>query len=482
MPMIVGNLKKIALRGVAWSLFDKIINQVGNFILLIYLSRILSPADFGLIAMLAIFLAVAQSLIDSGFSQALIQKSQSVTEADLSTVFYVNFAVAILLYCLLYVAAPYIAGFYNQPELTSLSRVLFIVVIINAISLVPRSKLMIEVDFKTQGLINSVAMLVSTSVAIYMVHNDFGYWALVGMNLAKVLVNSILLIVYSKWYPKWLFSIESFKTLFSFGSKLLIAGVLATTVQNLYSILIGRYFNATQVGYFQQGYNYTNMLSGTLTSVVQGVTFPIMSSIQEDKNRLIQMYTKVMGIVVFVTFPVFVGFAAVSEEFVLIFLGENWVPIIPILIILSFARLITPISSLNLNILNARGRSDLFLKTDLSKLPMTIIALFIAIPYGIVGVAIAQLITTFISFFINAYYPGKLFEFGAKKQLIQISPILIASIFMYLAVSLVELDSLSLQLVIKIMVGALAYILACWVLNVTALKEIILIIKKASNY
>lgn len=466
------SLKQVALRGVAWSLFDKILNQAGNFILLIYLSRILSPADFGLIAMLAIFLAVAQSLIDSGFSQALIQKSQSVTETDLSTVFYVNFVVAILLYCLLYVSAPFIATFYNQPELTSLSRVLFIVVIINAISLVPRSKLMIEVDFKTQGLINIVAMLVSTSVAIYMVHNDFGYWALVGMNLAKVLVNSILLIVYSKWYPKWLFSIESFKTLFSFGSKLLIAGVIATTVQNLYSILIGRYFNATQVGYFQQGYNYTNMLSGTLTSVVQGVTFPIMTSIQEDKNRLIQMYTKVMGIVVFITFPVFVGFAAVSEEFVLIFLGENWAPIIPILIILSFARLVTPISSLNLNILNARGRSDLFLKTDLSKLPMTIIALFIAIPYGILGVAIAQLITTFISFFINSYYPGKLFNFGAKQQLKQIYPILIASFIMYLSIVFIKFEAIEIQMLIKIIFGIFVYTLLCWKFKVAAFIDV----------
>lgn len=482
MLMIADNLKKIALRGVVWSLFDKIINQVGNFILLIYLSRVLSPSDFGLIAMLAIFLAVAQSLIDSGFSQALIQKSKRVTEADLSTVFYVNLAVSILLYCLLYATAPSIAIFYNQPELTILARVLFLIVIINAISLVPRSKLLIAVDFKTQGLINSASMIFSAIVAIYLVKDGFGYWSLVGMNLAKALVNSVLLIIFSKWYPKWIFSIASFKSLFSFGSNLLIAGIVATAVQNLYSILIGRYLNATQVGYFQQGFNYTNILAGTLSSVVQGVTYPIMTTIQEDKERLVRIYTKVMGVTTLVTFPIFVGFAAVSEEFVIIFLGEKWEPIIPVLIILSFARLITPISTLNLNILNARGRSDLFLKTDLSKLPMTIIALLIAIPYGILGVAIAQLITTFISFFINAYYPGKLFGFGAKAQLKQIYPIASASLIMYFVINLIELDSLSLQLVAKIMAGAFVYILACWSLNVKALREITLIITKQPNY
>jgi teichuronic acid exporter len=477
----VSHLKKKAIKGVVWSFFDKIINQAGNFILLIYLSRILSPSDFGLIAMLAIFLAVAQSLIDSGFSQALVQKSHKVTENDLSTVFYINFVVSILLYVLLFISAPYIANFYSQPELTDLSRVLFLVVIINSISLVPRSKLLIQVDFKTQGLINSVSMIVSAFVTIYMVHKGFGYWSLVGMNLSKALINTILLIIFSKWYPKWLFSIESFKTLFSFGSKLLIAGVLATTVQNLYSILIGRYFNATQVGYFQQGFNYTNMLSNTLSSVIQGVTYPIMTSIQEDKNRLVQVYAKVMGVVALVTFPVFFGFAAISEEFVLIFLGEKWTPIIPILIILSFARLITPISSLNLNILNARGRSDLFLKTDLSKLPMTIIALFIAIPYGIFGVAIAQLVTTFISFFINAYYPGKLFGFGATEQLKQIFPIAIATLFMYFSIIFIQIDSLELQMFGKIVVGFIVYIILCWLLKIKAFHDILTLASSGFN-
>jgi teichuronic acid exporter len=465
------NLKHKAINGAVWVLFDRIINQAGNFILLIYLSRTLSPSDFGLIAMLAIFLALAQSLVNSGFSQALIQKSTKVTENDLSTVFYVNIVLSMLLYFLFYTLAPFIASFYEQPELIDLSRILFLVIIINAISLVPKVKLLIAIDFKTQGLINSVSMIVSVLVAVYMVHYDFGYWSLVGMELSKSLISSVLFIGYSKWYPKWMFSKESFKSLFTFGSKLLVAGLIATTVQNLYSVLIGRYFNATQVGYFQQGFNYTNMLSATLSSVVQGVTYPVMTSIQEDKKRLVQMYIKVMGVVTLLTFPIFIGFAAVAEEFVLIFLGDKWRPIIPILIILSFARLITPISSMNLNILNARGRSDLFLKTDLSKLPMTIGALFIAIPYGILGIAIAQLFTTFISFFINTYYPGKLFSFGAKEQLKQMFPIVIASVFMYLSIAFIKFDSLEMQMISKVVVGGVVYILLCWLFKIPAFTD-----------
>ncbi len=475
------SLRKKILKGVAWSLFDKIINQVGNFILLIYLSRVLTPSDFGLIAMLAIFLAVAQSLINSGFSQALIQKSKNVTEQDLATVFYVNLGMSFFLYFLLYLSAPSIASFYSQPEINNLSRVLFLVIIIDAIALVPRTKLIIEVDFKSQGLINSVSMIVSTIVAVYMVNNEFSYWSLVGMNIAKSTTNSLLLVFYSRWLPQLAFSYQSFRSLFKFGSNLLIAGVIATFVQNLYSVLIGRYFNATQVGYYQQGHNYTNMLSNTLLSVIQGVSYPVMTSIKEDEERMTQVYKRVMGVVMLVTFPVFFGFAAISEEFVSIFLGEQWKPIVQILIILSFARLITPISSLNLNILNAKGRSDLFLITDLSKLPMTIIAFIIAVPHGILGVAYAQLITVLISFFINAYYPGKLFGFGAKEQLKLLFPILLSSTCMYLGIILIKNESVELQLLIKVVVAFFSYIGLCLLFKIESFNSVLNIVTKSKK-
>ncbi|MGY0616931.1 lipopolysaccharide biosynthesis protein [Vibrio sp. FJH11] len=468
----MSNLKNKVVHGAIWTLLDKLFNQAGSFVLLIYLSRVLSPSDFGMIAMLAIFLAVSQSLIDSGFSQALIQKSKRVTDEDLSTVFYINLLLSILLYFFLYISSPYISSFYNQPELTNLSRVLFIIIIINAIAVVPRTKLLIAMNFRIQGLINSISMLVSATVAIYMISNEFGYWTLVGMNLTKSMVSTILLVSYSRWRPKWLFSEESFKTLFSFGSNLLIAGLLATVVQNLYSILIGRYFNATQVGYYQQGYKFTNILSSTISSTIQGVTYPAMTSIQEEEQRLVQIYIKVMGIVTLLTLPIFVGFAAISEEFVLIFLGEKWEEIIPILIILSMARAFTPISALNLNILNARGRSDLFLKADLIKLPVSILALIIAIPHGIVAVAMSQLGFTIISFFINTYYPGKLFGFGAKEQIKQILPTIIASFIMFLSIIFIKLDSIEIEIIVKIIVGVVVYILACWFLKIPAFIDV----------
>jgi len=468
----MNNIKSKAIKGIVWSLLDQIINKLGYLILYIYLARVLTPSDFGLIAMLSIFLAISQSIIDSGFSHALIQKSSNATESDFSTVFYTNMFVSLSLYAILYITAPFVSEFYNTPELTMLSRVLFLVIIINAISIVPRSKLLIDIDFKSQSLINTAATLGSIAVTVYMISDNLGYWSLVGMTLSKAFFTSALLFFYANWFPKEKFSKKSFKVLFSFGSKLLVAGLVSTTINNLYLILIGRYFNPTQVGYFQQGYNYTNILSGILSTVIQGVTYPVMTSIQEDKEKLVKLYIRVMGAVTLVTFPIFFGFAAVSKEFVLIFLGEQWIPIIPILMILSFARLITPISSLNLNILKARGRSDLYLKTDLSKLPMIIIALFISIPYGIIAVAYAQLTTTIISFFINAYYPGKLFGFGAQEQLKQIFPILVASLFMYGCMTLINIESLELQMILKLLVGFSSYLLACQFLRIDAFFEI----------
>jgi len=311
-----------------------------------------------------------------------------------------------------------------------------------------------------------------------MVHVDMGYWALVGMNLGRAITTAMLLIVITRWRPLWAFSMQSFHSLFSFGSKLLVAGLVATIGQNLYAVLIGKRFSVDQLGYFQQGYNYTNMLSGTLSSVVQGVTYPIMTSVKTDTGRLVGIYSKVMGVVTFITIPIFVGFASVSEEFVLIFLGEKWLPMVPVLIVLSLARMITPISSLNMSILNATGRSDLFLKIDLSKLPMVLVFLVIALPYGIVAVAISQLVAVFISFFINAYYPGRLYGFGAKEQIKELLPILLASSIMAFCIYWIEFESMVLQFLLKIGVGSLIYIGLSWLFNIAALVNIVGIIKE----
>src|SRR5690554_5585002 len=452
------SLKQKAITGFIWSASDKLVNQLGYLGVTVFIARIIGPESFGLIGMLTIFMMLAESVVSNGFTQALVQRSQKLTDADSSTIFYVNLAWGLAVYSLLYFCAPFIANFYHQQVLVDISRVLFIVVLINSLTVVARAKLTINIDFKSQAIASTFSTILSSVVGIYLALKGYGYWALVWLLITRATFNTIGLWFFCRWYPKLIFSYKSFKSLFSFGSNLILAGLVATFVNNLYVALIGRYFNATQVGYFTQATNLSNYLSQFISSTLQGVTYPIMTSVKNDKERLVNIYTQLISITMLVSVPLLIGFAAVSEDVVKIILGDEWLPVVPVLIALCFARVITPISSINLNILNAIGRSDLFLKVDLSKLPMTLAALFIALPYGIEGLAWAMVCTSFISFFINAYFPGKLFGFGGLAQLKVAYKYIIAAAFMYFSVSQVSIsDSLWLTLAAKVTVGGLIY-------------------------
>ncbi|MHA3893206.1 lipopolysaccharide biosynthesis protein [Acinetobacter sp. GXMZU3951] len=452
------SLKQKALYGFTWSLVDKLVNQLGYLAVTVYLARLIGPENFGLIGMLTIFMLLAESVISGGFSAALVQRSHQLTVADENTVFYINIAWGIAMYAVLYFIAPIIADFYKEPKLTDISRVLFVLMIINSFAVVVRAKLTINIDFKSQTIASTIATLFSSVLGVYLALTGYSYWALVWMLVLKAVLSTIFLWLFCRWLPQFIFSIESFRRLFKFGSNLMIAGFVATFVNNLYIALIGRYFNATQVGYFTQANNLSNNLYQMLSATLQGVTYPILTSLKEERERLVSMYKQLISITMLVALPLLVGLAAISHEVVLLFLGEDWLPVAPVLSILCFARAITPISAINLNILNAIGRSDLFLKVDLSKLPMTVAALLISVPYGIEAVAWAMVSTSVIAFFINAYMPGKFFGFGGWSQLKAAAKYIVAAAIMYVAVSWLKLDgSLWLELIAKILLGFLLY-------------------------
>ncbi|MBQ0330481.1 lipopolysaccharide biosynthesis protein, partial [Providencia rettgeri] len=410
------------------------------------------------IGMLSIFILLSESIINNGFSQALIQKSHNTTESDYSTIFYVNIIWGGVIYLALFFSAPLIADFYHKPELVDISRVLFLVIIINSFSVVIRAKLTIKVDFKSQAISNVIATLLSSTMSIYLVLNSYSYWAFVFLILSKSIFANICLYLFLKWIPQLVFSKKSFNELFKFGSNLMIAGFAATLVNNLYLVLIGRYFTASNVGYFSQSTNLTNFLSQFISSTLQGVTYPILTSIKEQRDKLVSLYKQLLSITMLISFPIFFGFSAISDIFTIAFLGEEWLPAVPIIQILCFARMITPISAINMNILNAIGRSDLFLKTDLSKLPLILISIFFAIPYGMKGMAIAILATTLVSFFINAYYPKKIFGFGALDQLILSKKYILSSIIMYICIYFITFTNPWFELFIKITTGITVYI------------------------
>lgn len=455
------SLKQKALTGFIWSASDKLINQLGYLAVTVFIARLIGPESFGLIGMLTVFMLLAASIVNSGFSQALIQKSKAMTEEDASTIFYVNLFLGVCMYVLLYFSAPAIAAFYKQPVLIDIARILFIVILVNALSVVVRAKLTIDIDFKSQAIAGTIAVILSSAIGLYLALNDYGIWSLVWLILSKAFFLNIGLWLFCHWHPKLLFSTQSFIQLFKFGSNLMLAGIGATLLNNFYIALIGRYFNPASVGYYTQATNLSNFLSTFISSTLQGVTYPIMTSIKEDRTRLLEVYKQLISITMLVSLPMLVGFAAVADTAVLLFLGEEWLPTVPVLIALCLARAMTPISAINMNILNAIGRSDLFLKVDLSKYPMVITGFFIGINYGIEGVAWAMFTTTFLSFFVNAYFPGKFFDFGGIAQLKVAYKYIIAAAAMFVAVRMISLEaSLWLVLALKIVVGVIVYFAA----------------------
>jgi O-antigen/teichoic acid export membrane protein len=473
-------LKSKAIKGVAWSLVDKVVTQVITFALVVFLARELSPADFGLVGMLAIFIALADVLVNSGFSAALIQKKDR-TEVDYATVFYVNLVVSIALYSVLYFLAPAIAEFYNSPELIDISRVLFITLVINALTLVPITKLTVELQFKSLSKVNISALVISSICGIFMVLNGFGVWSIVFQMLIKALSTMMFLFVFHQWRPKLVFSRTSFNKLFSFGSNLLIANIAATLVNNLYGLLIGRYFSAKDVGYYFQGQRLTSIISAVISTVLQGVTYPIMTSMQDDKKRLVALYKKLLNMSAFIVFPVMVGLATIADSFVIFFFTEKWLSSVEIIQWLCISGLLLPLSSLNMNILNATGRSDLFLKVDLSKLPLNFLVLIFTVPYGIEAVAMGKAFTMLVAFFINTYYPGKLYGYGAYKQITDMLPIIISTVLMAIVLTFITMNNPLLDIIFSIIVGVGVYLTSCHVLKVSSLLHIFEILKPYIN-
>jgi teichuronic acid exporter len=427
-------LKQKALKGILWSSTERFSAQSVQFILGILLARLLIPSDYGLIGMLAIFLAISQTFIDSGFGSALIQK-KGRDNLDYSTTFYFNLVVALLCYGLLFFLAPLIAKFYNQPLLRSLTRITGLTIIINALAVVQRTKFTANIDFKTQTITSLSAISVSGVLGIAMAYQGFGVWALVAQNLTKSCINTLLLWIISKWVPVYGFSFNRFKRLFTFGSKLLAAGLLDTTFRNIYLIVIGKFFSVQNLGYYTRAQQFKDFSSTNITEIIQRVTFPVLSEVQDDEKRLKEGYRKIIKLSCLVIFPVMMGLAALSEPLIRIILTEKWIGSAWMLKLLCFAGMWYPIHALNLNILNVKGRSDLFLKLSIIKKTIVSVVLVTSLPFGIKGLIIGQIVSSWLALFINCYYSRCLIEYTFLQQFKDIFAILIFSFVLFITLT-----------------------------------------------
>ncbi|MBN2598112.1 MAG: MOP flippase family protein [Marinifilaceae bacterium] len=474
----MSELKSQTIKGVFWSFLEKFGSQFILLISQVILARLLEPEDFGLIGMLAIFIGVSQAFIDSGFDNALIQK-KDVNQTDYSTVFYFNIAIGFVLYFLLFAAAPYIADFFHQPLLIDLTRVVCLVLAVNSFGLIHLVKFKIEMNFKSIAQVVVIANFLSAFVGIGMALLNFGVWALAGQIIGIYFFRTVLFWVKSTWRPSFIFSIQSFNQLFRFGSKLLLSGIISQTFENIYLMVIGRMFSASALGFYSQAKKLQQVPVTTLAQVVGNVTFPAFSKIQDDNEKLKQGFRKLIKLLVFINFPLMLGLAVIAKPLLVLVLGVKWLPSVPYFQLLCIAGMIYTLHTSNLNILKVKGRSDLFLILEVVKKLIVIIAIVIGLNWGIMGLVIGQICTSFISFFINAFFTGKLIAYTIPNQLKDISQTFLISLLMVAFMMtgwLIDNEIISLSY--QILIGIGSYLLLATATKQEALTDGLLILKE----
>jgi len=422
-------LKQKTISGLLWSFIDSIAGQGITFIVGIILARLLGPKEFGLIGMLTIFIAISQSFIDSGFRQALIRK-QDCSQTDYSTVFYYNIIIAVLFYFLLFVLARPISNFYHEPILRDLIRVLGLSLIINSFTIIQSTLLMKMIDFKRQAKISVIASFFSGIVSIYMAYNGWGVWSLVALTLVKFTLNSFLLWYWSTWKPIWYFSSKSFKELFSFGSKLLVSGLIDTIYRNIYYLIIGKYFAAVELGYYTRADQFQSLPSSNLQSVIGRVSYPVLTSIQDDIPRLRDSYIKLIRSTMLISFVLMLGMAALARPMVLTLIGEKWEPCVIYLQMLCFIGMFYPLHALNLDMLQVQGRSDLFLRLEIIKKALAIPIIIIGVFWGIKPMIFGMMANNLIAYYLNSYWSGRFIGYSFLEQIKDILPSLMLALIM----------------------------------------------------
>lgn len=473
------SLKKKSLHGVVWSAIERFSVQGIQFIIQLIMARLLLPSDYGLIGMLAIFMSLSQVFIDGGFSNALIQKKNR-NEADYTTVFYINISISILIYIFLFAIAPWIAEFYNQPLLSSITRIYSLNLIINSLVAVNKVKLIVAVDFKTQSKISLIAVIISGIVGIMMAYKGMGVWSLVCQMLLSSLLNVIFSFYFVRWFPKLFISRDSFNSLFKFGSKLLVASIISSIYSNLYNLVIGKKFDSSSLGFYTRANQFTSFATTNISAILQRVSFPVLSEIQDDNIRLIKAYKKYIQVTTWVVFPVILGLCGVADPLIRVLLTDKWIDCVPLLQILSFAYMWDCVISVNLNLLYVKGRSDLVLKLEVVKKTIAFTILVITLFFNLYIICIGQVVYNMIALYLNSYYTDKLFHYNFSSQIKEIFPQLVLSLFMMLiCLLIVELISNPyISLFISIVSGIVVYLIASKMLKLEAFHEFCLLFKR----
>lgn len=445
-------LRDKAISGIFWSFLQKVGSRGIQLIVTVILARILTPRDFGLIGMLSIFIAIGQTLMNAGFSQALIQK-KNADEEDYSSVFYINLATSIAIYFVLFYTAPYIADFYKQQSLTALTRVLALIFIINAFSYVQEARMQKEMGFRTLMLIHLPSTILSGVVAIIMAVEGYGVWSIVAQQVIMRFAYAVQIWIYSKWRPLPSFNKAKARSLFSFGSKLMISGIIGTVYRNVYLVIIGKFFSPASLGFYQTANNLIEYPTDTFTSILNNVTFPVFSSIQDNDKRLKEGYKKVIQQLLFWLCPAFVLASVLAVPLFRFVFTDKWLPSVPYFQWLCIAGIFYPLNIYNLTILNVKGRSDIFLKLEILKRGITTVGIIVAIPWGIEALIIFQSANSIFCYILNGYYSGHFINYPVWEQLKDVLPIFLLSAMVGCVVLLLNQSINSLPDITRILLG-----------------------------
>lgn len=468
------NLRQRTVDALSWSFLQTVAQRGLQFIIGIILARLLFPEQFGLIGMLAIFIAVIQAFLDSGFGAALIQK-RDVTQTDTCSVFYFNIAVGLVGAGLLSLVAPWIAAFYNQPILTPLTRALSLTLVINSFGMIQKTLLTKQIDFKTQTKVGLISGALSGIAGITLAVMNFGVWSLVVQQVSAALVSTVCLWAFSQWRPGLIFSFTALGEMFGFGSRLLFSSVLSQIFDNIYLVVIGKLFSAADLGFFTRAKTLNDLPSQTLSGMVARVTFPVFSTIQDDQGRLKRGLKKALTALALVNFPMMIGLAIVAQPLVLVLLTDKWAPSVPYLQLLCVAGLLYPLHLINLNVLQALGRSDLFLRLEIIKKVLIVINIAVTWRWGISAMIGGMIVMSIISYYLNTYYTGILIGYPIREQLRDLFPYLAVAVLMGLVVYPVGLltDVAPWAVVLtQVIVAGSVYIALCWMFRLTSFTEI----------
>ncbi len=470
------SLKKQAIKGAIWAYAQQFGTQFISFSVSIILARFLMPDEFGLIGMISVFMSIGTLLFEAGMTSSLIH-SENLDDTDYSTVFIFNLVSSVVFYFLIFLIASYIGDFYNQPILTKITRIYALSFVFSAFGSVQNTMLTKSLNFKRQALLTIPALLVGSIVALFMAFYGYGVWSLVGMTLANTLFLNLTLWVTSNWKPNLIFSKKKFKIHFNYGYKLTLVGIIDTIYNNIYTILIGKYFNPLTVGYYTRSNQMMMLPISNISAALNKVAFPLFTQLQNDNDRLRSAYKRIMLLVIYITCPIILLILSLAQPLILVLFTKKWLPMVPIFQVICLSGLLYPLHLYNLLILQVKGRNDLLLKLEVIKKILLTIFIFISFQFGLYGLLWGQFVFSILSLFINTFFAGKMINYSAMEQLFDMIPLFILLAFIGSAVYITDLYLFSnliniFRLILGSVFGTFLYILLSYLFKFSSFFEI----------